>query len=107
MKKSLSKIVDVNKEKCVNCHTCIAVCPMKYCNDGTGEVVDLIADRCIGCGECIRACKHEARIGIDDFKKFLEAAEKKEKLVAIAAPAIAANFSKNIKVPDEAIVNPI
>lgn len=92
MKKNLSKIIDVDKEKCVNCHTCIAVCPMKYCNDGIGDVVDLIADRCIGCGECIRACKHEARIGIDDFKEFLEAVEKKEKLVAIAAPAIAANF---------------
>lgn len=92
MKKKLTKIIEVNKEKCVNCHTCIAVCPIKYCNDGTGDIVDLNEDSCIGCGECIRACKHEARTGIDDAPQFFNAVSKREKIVAIAAPAIASNF---------------
>jgi iron only hydrogenase large subunit-like protein len=65
---------------------------MKFCNDGTGDNVDLNDDSCIGCGECIRVCTHEARVGIDDFDEFLNAAGKKEKIVAITAPAIASNF---------------
>lgn len=92
MKKKLSKIIDVNKDNCVNCHACIAVCPMKFCNDGTGDSVEIHEDSCIGCGECIRVCTHEARLGIDDFDKFLDGIGKKEKIVAIAAPAIASNF---------------
>lgn len=92
MEKRLSKVVDVIKEKCVNCHKCISVCPIKLCNDGSGEVIDLNENSCIGCGACIKACTHGARIGVDDFPGFLSALEKKEKLIAIAAPAIAANF---------------
>lgn len=90
--KKLAKVIDVVEEKCVNCHACIAVCPVKLCNDGSGDTVKIDSDRCIGCGECIRACTHEARVGIDDFEKFLDAVHRREKLVAIAAPAIAANF---------------
>ena len=89
---AMKKVIHVDESKCVNCHACIAVCPVKFCNDGTGAVVDLHAASCIACGECIRACTHGARSGIDDMDAFLEAAAKKEKMVAIAAPAIAANF---------------
>lgn len=92
MKKKLSKIIDVNKDNCVNCHACIAVCPMKFCNDGSGDHVEIHEDSCIGCGECIRVCTHDARVGIDDFRKFVDAINKKERIVAIAAPAIASNF---------------
>ena len=88
----LSKIIDVDKEKCVNCHACIGVCPVKYCNDGSGDHVIVNQDLCIGCGSCLTACTHEARKGVDDFSLFLEALQKGEKLIAIMAPAAAANF---------------
>jgi Na+-translocating ferredoxin:NAD+ oxidoreductase RNF subunit RnfB len=92
VKKSLRKVVDVDREKCTNCHACIAACPVKFCNDGSGEYVEINPDMCIGCGHCIAACTHDARVGMDDCEAFLQAAKEGLPLVAIVAPAIAANF---------------
>jgi len=88
----LSKVIKVDEEKCINCHRCIAVCPVKYCNDGSGSHLNIIEDLCIGCGECIEGCPHNARIIIDDFDEALTALKRKEKIVAVIAPAIAAVF---------------
>jgi len=88
----LSHIIDVDDEKCVNCHKCIAVCPIKYCNDGSGTTVKVINDMCLGCGSCIKACTHEARSYRDDVDDFLVAIKNNTKMVAIVAPAIASNF---------------
>jgi len=92
---SLSKLIQVDEEKCINCHQCIAVCPVKYCNDGSGETVKLNADLCIGCGECLSACTHSARIIIDDFDIFMRDISAGENIVAIVAPAVASNFPNN------------
>jgi iron only hydrogenase large subunit-like protein len=89
---TLSPIIDIDDDKCVNCHKCIAVCPIKYCNDGSGNTVKVINDMCLGCGACIKACTHDARSYRDDTQNFLEALTRKDKMVAIVAPAIAANF---------------
>lgn len=88
----LKPVIYVDKDKCVNCHRCIAVCPSKMCNDGTGDYVSLKPELCLGCGHCIEACEHDARHGIDDTEAFFKALQNKEKLVAIVAPAVAANF---------------
>lgn len=93
MQNSLIKqVIGVDKEKCLNCHACISVCPTKMCNDGSGDYVDLNHELCIGCGSCIRVCEHGSRYGIDDFPEFLDSLKKREKMVAIVAPAIASNF---------------
>ena len=92
---ALAKVVDVIAEKCVNCHRCISVCPVKYCNDGSGDHVEVISDLCIGCGECIKACTHNARIVVDDLEAALQALQRREPMVAIVAPAAAANFPYN------------
>lgn len=89
---SLKQVISVDKDKCVNCHRCIAVCPSKMCNDGSGEYVTHNPELCIGCGHCIQACVHGARHGIDDTEDFFAALHAKERVVAIVAPAIAANF---------------
>jgi Na+-translocating ferredoxin:NAD+ oxidoreductase RNF subunit RnfB len=89
---SLPPVIHIDEEKCVNCHACIAICPVKYCNDGSGDIIRLNHDLCIGCGSCLTACTHDARSYIDDFEEFLHAAQKREPLVAIVAPAVAANF---------------
>ena len=90
-KSILARIVNVDKDKCVNCHQCISVCPSKFCNNASEDFVEVNPDLCIGCGACIEACSHEARYGIDDFDSFLDSKDKKQ-IVAIVAPAIAANF---------------
>lgn len=97
--KKLSQLVKVEKDDCVNCHQCISVCQeaTKMCNDGSKGYVEVNSDLCIGCGECIRACEHEARLIVDDYEEFLVSANKKEKMVAIVAPSVAANFPKNYK----------
>jgi iron only hydrogenase large subunit-like protein len=90
--RKLQFVIDVDKDKCVNCHKCISVCPTKFGNDGSGDFVTLNPDLCIGCGECLRACTHEARFFIDDMPEFIDALRDDEKLIAIVAPSIAANF---------------
>ncbi|TFG81983.1 MAG: chemotaxis protein, partial [Spirochaetales bacterium] len=89
---SLPAVISVDEEKCVNCHMCIAVCPVKYCIDGSGEKVSINADLCIGCGSCVRACTQKARSIMDDTEAFLTAVDAGEKIVAIAAPALVSSF---------------
>lgn len=90
--KSLPQIIYVDKDKCANCHACIAVCPVKICNDGSGDYVNLNPNTCIVCGRCLTACTHGARYFTDDFSQFLDATTRHEKLIAIVAPSAAANF---------------
>lgn len=82
----------IDKEKCVNCHQCIAVCSTKFANNGINEIIEVVNDLCIGCGECVKACSHDARIPIDDFDSAMTALQQKEKVIAIIAPAVASNF---------------
>ena len=90
---NLKPVISVIKEKCVNCHKCISVCPSKFCNDGSGNYVNIDSNLCIGCGACIKACTHGARIGIDDFSEFMQTVKSgSSDVVAIVAPAAAPNF---------------
>ena len=88
----LQPVIKVDPEKCVECHQCIQVCPVKFCNDASKDYIEVKPELCIGCGTCIDVCTHEARKGIDDFDAFMKAVDHKEKIVAIAAPAVASNF---------------
>ncbi len=88
-------LISVDEDKCVNCHACISACPVKFCNDGSGDIVKVNNDMCIGCGNCIEACTHDARYYNDDLESMLLSLEKREKVVAIVAPSIATNFPEN------------
>jgi iron only hydrogenase large subunit-like protein len=91
--KKLSPVVRINKDRCVNCNVCIRVCPARYCNDGSsGQYIELNHDLCIGCGSCIRVCSHGAREIVDDMDNFFADLRRGVKIIAIVAPAIAANF---------------
>ena len=92
MKRDLAPVISVDENKCVNCHMCISVCPVKFCIDGSGEYVSINHNLCIGCGRCIAACTHEARSWIDDSADFFDALEKDNKLIAVVAPAVASVF---------------
>lgn len=85
-------MVKVDKDKCVACHQCIQVCPVKLCNDASQDHIAIRSELCIGCGTCIDACTHGARKGIDDFEEFMAAASGRQQIIAIVAPAVASNF---------------
>ncbi|HUX38963.1 MAG TPA: [Fe-Fe] hydrogenase large subunit C-terminal domain-containing protein, partial [Rectinemataceae bacterium] len=89
---ALLPVVDVIKDNCVACHRCISVCPVKYCQDASGETIVINHDLCIGCGNCIDACTHDARRYVDDWDEFIAAAAKGERFIAIVAPSAAASF---------------
>ena len=91
-KVSLAPVIQIDLEKCINCYACIDACPVKFCNDGSGEKLNINHDMCIGCGNCIACCTHEARYVIDDTSQFLADVKKGEKIAAVVAPAIASVF---------------
>jgi methyl-accepting chemotaxis protein/iron only hydrogenase large subunit-like protein len=90
--KKLTPVIAVVEEKCINCHACIAACPIKFCNDGSGDHVKIDHDTCIGCGACISACTHGARVPLDDTERFFKDLSRRERMVAVVAPAIAVSF---------------
>lgn len=89
---SLAKIIEVDAEKCQNCHACITACPSKFCNDGSGDHIKINHDLCIGCGQCIKACTWKARTIVDDTEKFFADLKTGIPIVTVVAPAIAASF---------------
>lgn len=98
-------VIGINEDFCVNCHQCIAVCPVKICSDGSGDVVKFDNHLCIGCGRCIEACirshagvvEKSARYPIDDGEQFFADLNNKKKIVALVAPSAQANFAlKNL-----------
>ena len=90
------ELVKIDPEKCVNCHKCIAVCPVKLCNDGSSnEHVSIVHEGCIFCGQCIEACDHEARYFVDDFDEFVSNSHKE--VAFIVAPAVAASWGDDYK----------
>lgn len=92
--KPLPKIIKIDREKCVNCHRCIGVCPVKYCNNASDTSVGIIIndDLCIGCGNCIKVCTHEARLIFDDTEQFFNDLRNGEKIAALVSPATDVQF---------------
>ena len=88
----LSPVIKAIAEKCINCHRCVSVCPVKFANDASGETTAMDHNRCIGCGRCLKACQHGARVGVDDFDTFLSDLQRGVRMIAVVAPAVAANF---------------
>lgn len=97
MSQELSQVIDVDKEKCINCHACVSVCPVSFANDASGSEVTINKNMCIGCGQCLKACTHNARFGVDDMDHFIEALSFGREVVAIVAPAVASNFPNQYK----------
>jgi len=89
------ELIKVNKENCVNCHRCIAVCPIKFCNNGSGDIVIVNNKDCIYCGRCVEACEHNARYFVDDFEEFLS--KPHDNLAFIVAPSAVVSWGPDFK----------
>ncbi len=96
---NLIEVVGIKEENCINCHQCIAVCPVKICSDGSGNVVKFNNHLCIGCGRCVEACikshvgvvEKSARFCIDDASQFFADLPSKN-IIALVAPSAQCNF---------------
>lgn len=96
---ALIEVIRINEENCSNCHQCIAVCPVKFCSNGSGSIVKFNNDFCIACGRCIEACikshggiaEKSARFAIDDAPEFAAGLVDRE-IVALVAPSAHGNF---------------
>ncbi len=99
MNAKLAEIISIDKEKCLNCHVCIAACPVSYCNDASNEEdgIHINSDLCIGCGNCIKACSHDARVIVDDTERFFNDLKAGVKIATIVAPAIDVQIPGKLK----------
>lgn len=88
----IRSVIAIDENLCVNCHMCIAICPVKFCNDGSDTHVHINPELCIACGSCIGACTHGARKIVDDFPDALDFLAQGGKAVAIVAPSAASCF---------------
>ncbi|MCL2599668.1 MAG: ATP-binding protein [Treponema sp.] len=86
---TLTPVIRIDEDRCINCYACITSCPVKFCMDGSGKKLLINHDLCIGCGNCIDICTHNARHAIDDTAGFLEDLRQGTKVIAAVAPAIA------------------
>lgn len=89
-------VITVDPARCVNCHRCLTVCPVKYCNDASGDHVDVRAELCIGCGACLAACTHAAREVAQDLPQVLHELNGGVPYCALIAPAAAAAFGDQL-----------
>ena len=58
-------MINISKNKCVGCGTCIEICPKKAItlNDG---VAIINVNKCVGCGLCIKSCPQNAIVKINE-----------------------------------------
>jgi len=89
-------VITVDPDRCVNCHRCLTVCPVKYCNDASGDHVDVRPDLCIGCGACLQACTHGARAVAQDLPQVLADLAEGVAYCAMVAPSAAAAFGDQL-----------
>ena len=52
--------VMLDQDKCINCKTCIGICPMGVYEDKGDSIEVAHDDQCIACMGCVGACPVEA-----------------------------------------------
>ncbi len=59
---SLPKLIEVDMEKCINCGSCVALCPVEAISLAEDSSVVFNRDKCVGstCSACVDACPARA-----------------------------------------------
>ncbi len=59
---TVPKLIEVDKEKCFNCGSCIALCPVEAISIDKDSVVQFNKEKCVGstCSICVDACPARA-----------------------------------------------
>jgi len=61
--KSLSKEIEMVKERCTACSACVPLCPVEALTiEGPDRTVVFDSGKCIACGICIKACPVNAMV---------------------------------------------
>lgn len=50
----------VNKQKCIGCGTCVAICPVGAISFGKDGKAEIDPKKCIHCGACQASCPVDA-----------------------------------------------
>ena len=92
-KKPIKPLLHIDSNLCTMCYACVRACPVNAIEMKSDDEKAIInSDRCIGCGECYTSCSYSAvkyRDSIEHVEKMLSSTQK---VVAIIAPSIAAEF---------------
>jgi len=54
------KNIELNKDLCKSCSTCVKFCPTGAISLKEGETATINTDVCIGCGACVNVCDNDA-----------------------------------------------
>lgn len=91
--------VQIDREKCVGCVTCMKACPTKAIRIRDRKAV-IIDEKCIDCGECFRVCPHRAVTSLTTSSADLE---RFEMTIALPSPVLYGQFGHNA-MPNEILL---
>ncbi len=88
----MKNLINIDKEKCKLCYSCVRVCPSKAIRvkDGFSEIIE---SRCVLCGSCFTVCSQNAIHYKDSKDEVKELLQSNQKVAAIVAPSISGEFS--------------
>ena len=59
---SVPKLIEVDKDKCFNCGSCVALCPVEAIKPSKDGTIEFNKEKCVGstCSICVDACPPRA-----------------------------------------------
>ncbi|MGM9568805.1 MAG: [Fe-Fe] hydrogenase large subunit C-terminal domain-containing protein [Phascolarctobacterium sp.] len=88
--------VQLNKDKCQGCVSCVKLCPTEAIRVRNGKA-EILADRCIDCGACATGCPYHAFSVKTDT---LEGLARYVYNIVLPAPSLYSQFPANVPLED-------